>query len=141
MDAKDLHDLVHDLPDDQLFPLWSMTYDRLQEGALEVHVYTTDAIQVPLDMLETVDIKPEADGTTRGKTMFPWIRSVATFLYAWLNHFLINIGLVLSGLFFAIVPPQWTGHDDNDIRSLCTMTPWESFWFGLAGDDREGEES
>ena len=107
------------------------------EKRLDVFVYTTEAIRVPLDM---VDTKPGTDGAKRGGMMFPWISSVMTFFYAWLNHFLLNIGLALSATFFAVVPPQWTGHDDDDIRSICTMTPWESFWFGLIGDDGDGED-
>ena len=37
---------------------------------------------------------------------------------AYVNHFCLNFGSALANLWFAFIPPQWTGHDEIDLEEL-----------------------
>jgi hypothetical protein len=65
----------------------------------------------------------------RGCTNHPTRNAVK----AWTNHFMLNLGASLSCVFYAIVPPQWTGHSVKDLESLSSANPFRQFWFGLRG--------
>lgn len=52
---------------------------------------------------------------------------------SWLNHFFLNLGACLSCLFYAILPPWWTGHTKEDIESLAGSNPWQAFITGIKG--------
>ena len=51
---------------------------------------------------------------------------------AWLNHFALNLGSALACLFFAVVPPQWTGHSPEECAGLRRGNPFRALWRGLA---------
>lgn len=53
---------------------------------------------------------------------------------AWINHFAMNLGAALANLFFAIVPPQFTDHTDDDLRDLRDTNFFKAFVLGLIGD-------
>lgn len=59
---------------------------------------------------------------------------------AWVNHFSMNIGSALANLFFAIVPPQLTGHTAEDLEKLRDNSPLSSFLFGLKGEQTDPSE-
>lgn len=52
---------------------------------------------------------------------------------AWINHFALNTGAGIACVWYAIVPPQWTGHTQADISSLAGSNPFKSFIEGLRG--------
>lgn len=52
---------------------------------------------------------------------------------AWINHAALNLGAALSCLWYAVVPPQWTGHSNGDIANLRSGGPLRAFWDGLTG--------
>lgn len=50
---------------------------------------------------------------------------------AWVNHFALNIGTAISSVWHALIPPQWTGHNDSDLNELRKTNPIAAFWEGL----------
>lgn len=65
---------------------------------------------------------------------------------AWINHFALNVGVALSAvvdlaiaLFYAVVPPQWTGHTTENISHLSKGGVLSWFLFGLR-DTAESDE-
>lgn len=50
---------------------------------------------------------------------------------AWINHFALNVGGAIACLWYAIVPPQWTGHKREHLDSLRSTNPIKAFWEGL----------
>lgn len=59
---------------------------------------------------------------------------------AWINHFALNLGSALACLFYAFIPPQWTGHTKGDLESLEEYNPWTAFVDGLGLCDSKGED-
>lgn len=53
---------------------------------------------------------------------------------AWINHFALNLGAALTNLFFAIIPPQFTGHTESDLQELEASNLIKSFLIGLRGE-------
>lgn len=53
----------------------------------------------------------------------------------YINHMLMNLGASLSCLYYAIVPPQFTGHDNEALESLAKYDLVEAFLAGLIGED------
>lgn len=43
-------------------------------------------------------------------------------LKAWRNHFIINLIGALQSIWYAVLPPSWTGHDSGTINELGHMT-------------------
>ena len=61
---------------------------------------------------------------------------------AWINHFALNFGSALACLFYALIPPQWTGHTRDELESLGRdNNPWSAFVCGLGLSGREQEPS
>lgn len=56
-------------------------------------------------------------------------------LRAWANHAALNFGAMLACFWYAIVPPQWTGHTPADLDNLAATTPWRAFWRGLKDEE------
>ena len=63
-------------------------------------------------------------------------------LIAYLNHALMNFGgafrclwLVAVNLWYALLPPQWTGHTEKDIDSLASYRPRRAFLAGLLSQE------
>lgn len=54
-----------------------------------------------------------------------------TFLKIWINHFALNIGAAMSSVYYAIVPPQFTNHDQEQLIALQNENPLAWFLFGL----------
>lgn len=52
-------------------------------------------------------------------------------MLAWLNHAALNLGSALACLWYAVIPPQWTGHSSEDVRDLGKTNPVKAFWDGL----------
>lgn len=51
---------------------------------------------------------------------------------AWINHFALNLGSALASLFYAVIPPQWTGHTREDLESLTVdYSFWTAFRCGV----------
>jgi hypothetical protein len=48
---------------------------------------------------------------------------VSKFFLAWINHAALNIGAAIACVWYAVVPPQLTGHSKDDIESLCRGGP------------------
>lgn len=43
---------------------------------------------------------------------------------AWINHFALNLGSALACLYYAVIPPRWTGHTEEDMRSFLYGIDW-----------------
>jgi hypothetical protein len=52
---------------------------------------------------------------------------------AYINHFFLNAGSAIACIWYAIVPPQWTGHKEEDIKSLSKTDPINAFLKGILG--------
>lgn len=50
---------------------------------------------------------------------------------AWINHFALNIGAAIACVWYAIVPPQWTGHSREDLIALSETNPLQAFITGI----------
>lgn len=50
---------------------------------------------------------------------------------AWINHFCLNVGAAIACIWYAIVPPHWTGHSAGDIQRLNETNPIKALWEGL----------
>jgi hypothetical protein len=50
---------------------------------------------------------------------------------AWLSHFLINAAGAAQSLWYALIPPHWTGHDSATLNDLAHMTPARAIRVGL----------
>lgn len=55
-----------------------------------------------------------------------------------LNHLALNLGVLLSHLrraaecvYFGIIPPQWTGHTQEEIDELSEGSAWAWFLDGV----------
>lgn len=53
---------------------------------------------------------------------------------AYINHMLLNLGASVSCLFYAIIPPQLTGHSKEDLTNLSRSNPIKSLCEGLFGN-------
>lgn len=53
-------------------------------------------------------------------------------LKAWRNHFLINLIGALESLWYAVLPPSWTGHDSATVNDLAHMTVARAIGIGLS---------
>ena len=49
----------------------------------------------------------------------------------YLNHAALNLGAALANLWYGALPPQCTGHTDEDLRTLAESNPWREFLIGL----------
>jgi hypothetical protein len=54
-----------------------------------------------------------------------------TFLKLWLNHFALNIGAAILSICYAIVPPQFTHHNQRQLTVLQSENPLTWFLYGL----------
>lgn len=52
---------------------------------------------------------------------------------AWCAHAAVNFGTALSCLWYAVLPPWWTGHDADTVRSLGKRGVVSSFIEGIRG--------
>lgn len=50
---------------------------------------------------------------------------------AWRNHFIINLIGALQAIWYAVLPPQWTGHDSATVNDLAHMTVSRAVRVGL----------
>lgn len=55
------------------------------------------------------------------------------FIVVWFNHAALNIGAAVACVYYAIIPPQLTGHSESDMRSLRKGNPVKSFIEGVTG--------
>jgi hypothetical protein len=63
--------------------------------------------------------------------------TAAMHLLAWINHFALNLGSAIASVFYAIVPPQWTGHSKLDLTHLANGNPFSWFVAGLTDSNSE----
>jgi hypothetical protein len=54
---------------------------------------------------------------------------------AWINHAALNSGSAIACIWYALLPPQWTGHSPETCRSLAETTPLRAFLNGLRSED------
>lgn len=51
--------------------------------------------------------------------------------WAWINHAALNIGAALACIWYAVMPPWRTGHDEDTVLSLAREPTWKAFWDGM----------
>lgn len=50
---------------------------------------------------------------------------------AWINHFALNLGSALACLYYAVIPPRWTGHKEEEVELLKKLGFVSGFLVGL----------
>jgi hypothetical protein len=56
---------------------------------------------------------------------------VSAFFAHWRKHFAQNIGSAIAATYYAVLPPQWTGHTAADLEYLNKHTAWRLFLRGI----------
>ncbi len=54
----------------------------------------------------------------------------------YLNHAALNLGAALANLWYGALPPQCTGHTDEEMRALAESNPLREFLIGLGARER-----
>lgn len=52
---------------------------------------------------------------------------------AWVNHAAMNFGALLSSVWHALLPPQWTGHSPKTLADLARKSLLNAFLEGVKG--------
>jgi len=89
-----------------------------------LHLLTVSAFDPELRQIVAPTLDVDRLASPRRGGVFRWI-------WTYINHAALNAGALLACVWFALVPPQCTGHSRKDLESLGNSSPWRAFWEGL----------